>query len=609
MCGIFGYLGSKDCVDMIIDGLKKLEYRGYDSSGITTLHEGKLNVTKCVGKIVELEKVISTSTMQGCIGLGHTRWATHGETTHDNSHPHTDCSGEIVLVHNGIIENYSLLKSKLIAKGHIFRSDTDTEVLAHLIEESFQGNLEEAVLESLKQVEGTYAIGVIAKKDPNKIVVAKNASPLIIGCGKNEYFITSDISAILKYNRDVIYLEDKEIAIISPEGIVVKDIKGKTLVKEIVTVMMDASTAEKEGYPHFMAKEIHEQPRAVMETFAGRSFMREGMINLSGINLEKKELTKFNRVVITACGTSLHAGLVGEFMIEKFAHIPVEVEYAAEFRYRNPIIDNKTLVIAISQSGETADTIAAIKEAKLKGAKVLSVCNVMNSTVARESDGVIYTRAGLEIGVASTKAFTTQIVLLYLLSIFLGEIRYILSKDEVKSLLKELDLLPRKIEKVFKNEHKIMKICKKFYTTRNFLYLGRGIGFPVALEGALKLKEISYIHAEGYSAAEMKHGPIALIDEYMPVVVIALKGRSYEKIMGNIEEVKARRGVVIAIATEGDKHIAEKVNEVVYIPDTIEELSSILSVIPLQILAYHIAVMRGCNVDQPRNLAKSVTVE
>lgn len=609
MCGIFGYIGERDCVHLIIDGLKKLEYRGYDSSGLTMFNEGAIRITKAVGKIVQLEEAVSNSDLSGTIGLGHTRWATHGETNYQNSHPHCDCKEEIVLVHNGIIENYSALKAKLQINGHVFRSDTDTEVVAHLIEEAFHGNLEQAVQEALTQIEGTYALAVIAKKDPDKIVVAKNASPLILGVGQGEYFVTSDISASIKYSRDVIYLEDKEMAVLTRQGLVVQDLKGKILKKDVVTVTMDAATAEKAGYPHFMAKEIHEQPKSIMDTFAGRSFYRDGQIFLDGINFTPKELTEFNRIVITACGTSLHAGLVGEFLLEKFAQLPCEVEYAAEFRYRNPIIDHKTLIIAISQSGETADTLAAVKEAKARGAKVLSICNVMNSTIARESHGVIYTRAGLEIGVASTKAFTTQIVLLFLLSIYIGEVRYVLSKDDVKALLNELDVLPKKIEKIFKIENKIMKICKKFYTTRNFLYLGRGIGFPVALEGALKLKEISYIHAEGYSAAEMKHGPIALIDEYMPVIVIALKGRSYEKIMGNIEEVKARRGVVIAIATEGDKHIATKVDEVVYIPGTIEELSAIMTVIPLQILAYHIAVMRGCNVDQPRNLAKSVTVE
>lgn len=610
MCGIFGYIGKQDCVSMIVDGLHKLEYRGYDSAGVTTINdEGVLKVTKCVGKISALEEELKENPLEGSIGLGHTRWATHGETTHDNCHPHLDCTSQIALVHNGIIENYTSLRQELTNKGHVFTSETDTEVLAHIIEENYDGSLESSVIDALRNVDGTYAFGVISTNDPGKIIAGKNASPLIVGFGENEYFIASDISAMLKHTRDVVYLDDKELVILTKDGIEFKDVDGNVLQKEVITVDMDPTTAEKDGYPHFMAKEIHEQSHAIIDTYTGRADKVNGKVILDGLDLSHRELAAFNRIVITACGTSLHAGLVGEFLLEKFANLPTEVEYAAEFRYRNPIIDEKTLIIAISQSGETADTIAAIKEAKGKGATVVSICNVMNSTIARESHGVLYTRAGLEIGVASTKAFTTQIILLYLLALYLGDVRYNLSSDEIRGLLDELDALPGKVENIFKADKKIIQICKKYYATKNFLYLGRGIGFPVALEGALKLKEISYIHAEGYSAAEMKHGPIALIDEYMPVVVIALKGRSYEKVMGNIEEVKARRGIVIAIATEGDAEIAKKVNEVIYIPDTVEELTSVLSVIPLQILAYHIAVMRGCNVDQPRNLAKSVTVE
>lgn len=609
MCGIFGYLGTENSVPLILEGLKKLEYRGYDSAGIAVLDNGLLNVVKSVGKIACLESVINGSSLEGACGIGHTRWATHGQTTEGNCHPHMDENHDYALVHNGIIENYQMLKDKLIAKGHVFTSQTDTEVLVHLVEENFETDLKDSVMKTLKLVDGAYALGVISTKDPGKIIAAKNSSPLIIGYGDDCFFIASDISAVLKHTKKVVYLEDNEIAEICSKSVKYFTVDGSEVEKTPVVVDMDPCTAELDGYTHFMAKEIHEQSKAIIDTYAGRVFKQQGKVSFDFINMTNKQFSEFNRIVITACGTSLHAGLVGEFLLEKFAHIPVEVEYAAEFRYRNPIIDNKTLVIAISQSGETADTIAAIKEAKAKGAKVLSICNVMNSTVARESNGVLYTRAGLEIGVASTKAFTTQIVLMYLFAIYLGDIRYVLDKNEIKLLLKELEALPKKIDKIFKGENRIIRICKKYYATKNFLYLGRGISFPVALEGALKLKEISYIHAEGYSAAEMKHGPIALIDEYMPVVVVALKGRSYEKVMGNIEEVRARKGIVIAIATAGDKEIASKVNEVIYIPDTVEELTGILSVIPLQILAYHIAVMRGCNVDQPRNLAKSVTVE
>jgi len=625
MCGIVGYIGKKEVFPILLGGLKRLEYRGYDSAGVAVLDKGKIELRRCKGKIADLEKLLRSRPVVGTVGIGHTRWATHGRPSEENAHPHTDCRGRIVVVHNGIIENYSSLKEKLKKKGHKFKSETDTEVIAHLIENYFTlleknsqtgpgraGNLEEAVRKALLEIEGSYAIGVISSDFPQKIIAARKNSPLIIGLGKQEYFIASDAPAILSHTRRVLYLEDDELAVLSRRGVKIKTLDNREITRKPVRIQWDSLMAEKTGYPHFMLKEIYEQPFAVEETVRGRIVEDKGKIHLEKLGLKEKELRKIERIIIISCGTSWHAGLVGEYVIEEFSRLPVEVEYAAEFRYRNPILDDKTLVIAISQSGETADTLAALKEARLRGTKVISICNVVGSSIARASDGVIYTRAGPEIGVASTKAFTTQLSVLYLLAVFLGRIRKTISPGDARRLIGDLRLVPHKLRDLLHSLDKskrLQKIAGRYYKKNNFLYLGRGKGFAIALEGALKLKEVSYIHAEGYPAAEMKHGPIALIDENMPVVVLALQGRRYKKILANIEEVKSRKGIVIALATEGDKEIKKLVDETIYIPPTSEALSPILAVVPLQLLAYHIAVRRGCNVDQPRNLAKSVTVE
>lgn len=610
MCGIFGYVGSKEALPFLIEGLKKLEYRGYDSAGVATLDKGKLFVSKCVGKISDLESLLQRKPIAGEIGVGHTRWATHGQPSHLNSHPHEDCKSELVVVHNGIIENYIELRQELISRGHKFKSATDTEVLAHLIEENLgAGGLLQAVRKSLLAVRGSYALAVISEREPGTIVAARQGSPLIIGHGVNEKFLASDIPAILKYTGKVIYLENGELAEITSEETRVFALSGKALDKEITFISWDPGSAEKGGYSHFMLKEIHEQPNAIRKTIAGRVEADSHKIHFDELNLTDEEIKKVNRVVFTACGTSWHAGLIGEYLFEQLAKLPTEVEYAAEFRYRDPIIDENTLVIAVTQSGETADTLAAVWEAKARHAKTIAICNVVGSTIAREAHGVVYTNAGPEIGVASTKAFTTQLTVIYLLAIMFGKRRGIIGNTEATELIRRLIEIPQKIEQLLLSEPKIEAIAEKLSGATNALYLGRGKGFPIALEGALKLKEVSYIHAEGYPAAEMKHGPIALIDENMPVVVLALAGRRYEKILGNIEEVKARGGQVIAVASEGDTMITEKADEILYIPNTIEPLSPLLAVIPLQILAYYIAVKRGCHVDQPRNLAKSVTVE
>lgn len=614
MCGIFGYIGNKECTSLLIEGLKKLEYRGYDSAGIAVIDNGDLKVEKCAGKIAELEKLLEgNSSVDGHIGIAHTRWATHGRPSHENSHPHTDCENKTAVVHNGIIENYLPLRRQLSDERHNFRSTTDTEVISHLIEKNLnavpagQGSLEEAVRATVKVLEGSFAIAVINKDHPDEIIVARKGSPLKIGLGEGETFVASDIPALIKYTGKIIILKDNEMAVVTKDGAKVTDFSGKEINKEITLVSWDPVSAEKGGYAHFMLKEIHEQPRAIRDTVADR--IKDGKIFFEELKIDKSELAKINRVVFTACGTSWHAGLIGEYLMEQYAKLPCEVEYAAEFRYRHPIVDENTLVIAISQSGETADTIGAIWEAKSRGAKVVSICNVVGSTIARESDGVLYTYAGPEIGVASTKAFTTQIAIIYLFSIMMGMIKGQISKSEEEKMLSDLAEIPQKLELTLSLEKDIEDLSEKMYNCTNALYLGRGKGFPIALEGALKLKEVSYIHAEGYPAAEMKHGPIALIDKNMPVVVLALKGRRYEKILGNIEEVKARGGQVIAIAIEGDTDITEKADEVIYIPHTTEALSPLLAVVPLQLLAYYIAVKRGCHVDQPRNLAKSVTVE
>jgi len=609
MCGIFGYIGTKEAVPFIIEGLKKLEYRGYDSAGVATLDNGKLFIAKRAGKIHDLEELLARKPIGGEIGIGHTRWATHGRPSDVNSHPHADCSGKIVVVHNGIIENYLELRRELADRGHKFSSTTDTEIIAHLIEENMHGDLLKAVSQALPLLKGAYALAILSELDPGKIIIARSGSPLIIGIGEKEYFISSDIPALLKYTAKIIRLDNDEVGEISRHQIKIFNSKGKLINKKTELISWDPESAEKGGYAHFMLKEIHEQPNAIRKTIEGRIAAESHKIHFDELNLSDKEIRQINRVVFSACGTSWHAGLIGEYLFEQFARIPAEVEYAAEFRYRHPIIDENTLVIAITQSGETADTLGAVWEAKAQGAKVISICNVIGSSIARESHGVVYTNAGPEIGVASTKAFTTQLTVVYLLAILFGKRKGLISESESVKLINDLIEVPSKLEDILNKENEVEAIAENFYTTTNALYLGRGKGFPIALEGALKLKEVSYIHAEGYPAAEMKHGPIALIDHNMPVVVLSLAGRRYEKILGNIEEVKARGGKVIAIATEGDKLVSEKADEIFYIPKSSESTSPILAVVPLQLLAYYIAVKRGCHIDQPRNLAKSVTVE
>ncbi len=610
MCGIVGYIGKQNAVPVLISGLKRLEYRGYDSAGISTIVDHKLSVCKQKGKISELEKELEKHDLSSTIGIAHTRWATHGEPNVINAHPHVDCSERIALIHNGIIENFNSIKKDLALKGHHFRTDTDTEVLAHLIEEQYKnGNsLEKAVREALSLLEGTYGIAVICSDEPNILITARKGSPIVIGMGEGEYFVASDAAAIVGYTCEVIYLGDNEMAVIDRENVNIKTIDDRPVEKRVEQVAFDLSKIEKSGYPHFMLKEIMEQPQTIYDSMRGRLLEEEGTVRLGGIEHDVKSLLLARRVLITACGTSWHAALIGEYMIEEFVRIPVEVEYASEFRYRDPIIDRDTVVIAISQSGETADTLAAVREGKRKQAKVFGICNVVGSSIARETDAGVYLHAGPEIGVASTKAFTSQVTVLALMTVLLARIGS-MSASKGREIIKELKLLPEKVEKILDHRDLIESIAAQYYKKPNFLYLGRGYNFPVALEGALKLKEISYIHAEGYPAAEMKHGPIALIDENMPVVFIATKDSTYEKIISNIEEVRARKGKLIAIATEGDEFIKSKVDHVIYIPPFMEFLTPILTIIPLQLLAYYVAVRRGCDVDQPRNLAKSVTVE
>ncbi|MBE7445887.1 MAG: glutamine--fructose-6-phosphate transaminase (isomerizing) [Planctomycetia bacterium] len=608
MCGIVGYIGHKNAVDVLLNGIKRLEYRGYDSSGIAFIEDGILKCEKAVGKIAELEKKLDGNNFDTHTGIVHTRWATHGAPTMENAHPHLDCHNEIAVVHNGIIENYDYLKLKLEREGHAFKSETDTEVLAHLIEKYFTGNLEMAVMEALKEVEGTYGIAVISVKDPKKIVAARRGSPLVLGIGNQEYFITSDISASLVHTRDVVYLDDNELAILTLDHYETKTMQNIPTYKKVEEVLWNIDMIEKGGYEHFMLKEIHEQPEALRNAMRGRIEGDRGLVKLGGLISCEKELREAKRIVVVACGTSWHAGLVGEYMLEELTRIPVEVEYASEFRYRNPVVEEGTVVIAISQSGETADTLAAMREARHKGAKLLSICNVVGSTIAREADCGIYLHIGPEIGVASTKAFTAQITVLYLFTLYMMHLKYPnnpLPYDMIKIILS----MPDKIQAILTKEEEIVELARIYKDSENALYLGRGYNYPVALEGALKLKEISYIHAEGYPAAEMKHGPIALINKDMPVVFIATKDSVYGKVLSNIAEVKSRGGRLIAIATEGDDQIREKVDHVFYIPRTSDCLTPILSVIPLQLMAYHMAVMRGCDVDKPRNLAKSVTVE
>lgn len=609
MCGIVGYIGNKNVAEVLINGLRRLEYRGYDSVGIAALNS-KLIVQKQKGKVSELNAILHYEDFKGCnVGIGHTRWATHGEPNDINAHPHTDCNGEIALVHNGIIENYAAIKEILLQHNHIIKSETDTEVLVHLIEYYHQTmQLVDAVQKTLTNVEGTYGIVVISKKEPDKIVAARNGSPLIIGVGDNEMILASDASAIVEHTRNVIYVSDGEILEITKNNVKTYDLAKHNIEKHTDKIDWDIADIEKQGFAHFMLKEIFEQPETIQNAFRGRILLEEGKTRLDGLRLNEDELNAIHRIIFIACGTSWHAGLIGEYLIEEYARIPVEVEYASEFRYRSPILDKGDLVIVISQSGETADTLAALREAKARGVKVLGITNVVGSTIARESDGGVYIHAGPEIGVASTKAFTSQITVLILLTFYLAR-RKFMTADAGREFLQELINAPQHVRQILDRNDEIKSIATLYQKHRNFLYLGRGIQFPVALEGALKLKEISYIHAEGYPAAEMKHGPIALIDENMPVVFIAVKDEVYQKVISNIQEVKARKGKIIAIATEGDEEIKKYADHVFYIPATRKIVSPLLTVIPLQLLAYHIAVLRGCNVDQPRNLAKSVTVE
>ncbi|MBC8491705.1 MAG: glutamine--fructose-6-phosphate transaminase (isomerizing) [Candidatus Marinimicrobia bacterium] len=609
MCGIIGYVGDRDITPVLLSGLKRMEYRGYDSSGVAILGPTGITLRKSIGKISQLEEDINSHKIPGWLGIGHTRWATHGVPSTLNAHPHKDNNGELALIHNGIIENYLSLKNDLVKKGHKFITETDTEVLLHLIQDFYNGSgLESAVRKALVMVRGTYGIALISRAEPDRIVVARAGSPIILGKGKNENFIASDMSAFIEYTNDVIYMNDGEMATITKEKIYHCTLDNKPIKSKVEKITLSVDQIEKSGYPHFMLKEIHEQSHTVEDAMRGRLLEEEGTAILAGLGEHKKTLAQANRIIILACGTSYHAGLIGEYMIEEFGKIPVEVEYASEFRYRNPIIQDGTVVLAISQSGETADTLAAMREAKRKGAVCVSLCNVIGSTIAREADVCIYLYAGPEIGVASTKAFTSQITVLALIALFIGRMRQF-SVLKGQEWVAEMKTLQSKIEKTLALEPYIKEIAAKFKDERNVLYLGRGYNFPVALEGALKLKEISYIHAEGYPAAEMKHGPIALIDKDMPVVFIATKDGTYEKIMSNIEEVLARNGRVIAIATEGDIEIQKKAEIVIYVPETVHFLMPILTVIPLQLLAYHIAVLRGADIDQPRNLAKSVTVE
>ena len=609
MCGIVGYVGMQESVPILLEGLRRLEYRGYDSAGVAILNGDGIKIEKAAGKIGVLEKKIAAAHPIGTLGIAHTRWATHGEPNTKNAHPHVDCKGRIAVVHNGIIENYSTLKKALQKEGHKFTTDTDTEVLAHLIEKFFEGNLEKAVASALRHVTGTYGIAVICQDDPGKIVGARHGSPLVVGiCDGDEYLLASDVSAVIRHTNQVVYLDDEEMVVLTSAGIHTTTLREETVSKKVETVDWDLSTIEKAGYAHFMLKEIFEQPQSLRNTLRGRLLPEEGTARLGGLNMSEREMRAIDRVIITACGTSWHAGLIGEYLIEELARLPVEVEYASEFRYRNPILKSGTVVLAISQSGETADTLAAMREAKRKGARVLGVCNAVGSTIARESDGGVYIHAGPEIGVASTKAFTSQVAALTLLTLYLGRLGQ-LSPESGAALTRELGEIPDKIEHILANADSIKAIASANAHHNNFLYLGRGVNFPVALEGALKLKEISYIHAEGYPAAEMKHGPIALIDENMPVVFVCTQDSAYEKVLSNMEEVRARKGKIIAVASEGDKHVAKKADHVLFVPHTLSPLMPLLSVIPLQLLAYYIAVERGCDVDQPRNLAKSVTVE
>jgi len=611
MCGIVGYIGFREASDVILKGLKRLEYRGYDSAGLAILN-GEVIVKKGKGKVINLEKMIHNGEVKGTVGIGHTRWATHGEPNDVNAHPHTDGSQDFAIVHNGIIENYDSLRKELLTKGHTFDGQTDTEVLAHLIEEIqkvAKVDFETAVQMALKQVDGTYGIAIVNRNEKDKIIVARKGSPLLLGIGDDEVFIASDASPIVEYTNKVIYLDDDEMAIISRDGYQVKTISNIELSKEVHELEMSIEQIEKGGFPHFMLKEIHEQSQTIADCMRGRLVVEENRIVLGGIERVLDRLTNARRIIIAACGTSWHAGLVGEYLFEYLAKLPVEVEYASEFRYRQPLINSDDIMLVISQSGETADTLAAAREARERGATVLGICNVVGSTIARETDAGIYTHAGPEIGVASTKAFTAQVTVLSMMAILLGQRRKVLSEADAENVIKALHEIPGKVAEILEKQDQIDTISRLFAYAPNFLYLGRSYNFPVALEGALKLKEISYIHAEGYPAAEMKHGPIALIDEHMPVVVLAVTDHTNDKMISNIEEVRARKGRVIAITTDNNQDVRNLAEFCITIPETHDVLTPLLTAIPLQILSYQIAVYRKCNVDQPRNLAKSVTVE
>ncbi|MBZ5633221.1 MAG: glutamine--fructose-6-phosphate transaminase (isomerizing) [Acidobacteriia bacterium] len=617
MCGIVGYIGGQKAVPIILDGLKRLEYRGYDSAGIAVLEKGDcLGVRRAQGKLRNLEEALRLNPVEGSYGIGHTRWATHGRPTEENAHPHRDCHGDVVVVHNGIVENYLALKHQLVEEGHRFVTETDTEVIAHLVEKYFDGNLENAVRDAVRQLTGVFALSVISRKDPNKIVAARSGPPVVVGLGDGEYFVASDVPAILGYTRDMFFLADGDMAILTRDGVHLTDFNGRPVKRQVSHILWDPIMAEKGGYKHFMLKEIYEQPRAVRDTTLGRVGQESGRIFLDEMDISAKEFKEFRQVRIVACGTSWHAALAGKFMIERLARVPVEVDYGSEFRYRDPLVGKDTLTVVISQSGETADTLAAQREAKHKGSKTLAICNVVGSMITREAAGTLITHAGPEIGVASTKAFSCQLTALFLLAMYLGQQREVLDEATSKHLVEQLTRLPGQMEDILRHDHIYEDLAKSLFRSSDFLYLGRGIHFPIALEGALKLKEISYIHAEGYPAGEMKHGPNALIDENLHAVVLATRDFSseasrllYEKTLSNIQEVKAREGKVIAVACEGDEEVVKTADHVIPIPTTHELLLPILEVVPLQLLAYHIAVRRGCDVDQPRNLAKSVTVE
>jgi glucosamine--fructose-6-phosphate aminotransferase (isomerizing) len=608
MCGIIGYIGTRGATPLLLEGLKRMEYRGYDSAGVAVMNGSGVETRKAAGKISQLERALATRPVEGDLGIGHTRWATHGVPNECNAHPHVDCKGDIAVVHNGIIENSGTLKKGLEARGHEFASDTDTEVIAHLIEEAFDESLEDAVIEALWQIEGTYGIAVVSSKDKNKIVAARKGSPLLLGLGDGEYYVASDVSAILAQTREVVYLDDGDVAVLTRDGYTILNQRAQQLERGVSKIDWDLDQIERGGFDHFMLKEIFEQPATIENCMRGRLLPDQGTSKLGGLNMTDEELLKFDNILITACGTSWHSALIGEHMLESLARIPVEVEYASELRYRNPIVSDKTLCIVISQSGETADTLAAMREAKSRGARTYGIVNVVGSTIARESDGGIYVHAGPEIGVASTKAFTSQVIALLLFTLKLARLRN-LSMVDGKEIIEELQKLPKKIQSVLDRADEVEKIAEDFKNAQNFLYLGRGYSFPTALEGALKLKEISYIHAEGYPAAEMKHGPIALIDEKMPVVFVTPHDSVFDKVVSNVQEVKARGGRVIAITTRDEEALEGKLDYEFRIPETKDMLTPVLASVPLQLLAYYIAVKRGANVDQPRNLAKSVTVE